>query len=63
MASIIQYALTNTSVSRPISIGYVDFESTMNKAFADIRNGSPAPARLKQANSELDRALIKYRNR
>jgi multiple sugar transport system substrate-binding protein len=63
MASIIQYALTNTSVSRPVSIGYVDFESTMNKAFADIRNGSSAPARLKQANSELDRALIKYRNR
>jgi multiple sugar transport system substrate-binding protein len=63
MAAIIKYALANTSVSRPMSIGYVDFESMMNKAFADIRNGSPAADRLKQAGSELDRALIKYRNR
>jgi multiple sugar transport system substrate-binding protein len=63
IAKIIQYALANTSVSRPVSIGYVDFESVMNKAFADIRNGSPAAARLQQAGSELDRALVKYRNR
>jgi hypothetical protein len=33
----------------------------MNKAFADIRNGTAAPARLQQATGELNRALAKYR--
>jgi multiple sugar transport system substrate-binding protein len=61
IADIIQYALANTSVSRPVSVGYVDFESVMNKAFADIRNGSDAAARLNQATGELDRTLSKYR--
>ncbi len=61
IADIIAYAIPNTSVSRPITAGYVEFESVMNKAFADIRNGTAAPARLAQANQELDRALTKYR--
>jgi multiple sugar transport system substrate-binding protein len=61
IADIIRYSLANTSVSRPVSVGYVEFESVMNKAFADIRNGTAAPARLQQATGELDRALAKYR--
>jgi multiple sugar transport system substrate-binding protein len=61
IADIIRYALANTSVSRPVSVGYVDFESVMNKAFADIRNGTDASTRLQQATGELDRALAKYR--
>jgi multiple sugar transport system substrate-binding protein len=61
IAGIVRYALANTSVSRPISVGYVDFESAMNKAFADIRNGTDAAARLQQATGELNRALAKYR--
>jgi multiple sugar transport system substrate-binding protein len=61
IADIVQYALATTSVSRPASVGYVDFESVMNKAFADIRNGSDATTRLNQAAGELDRALSKYR--
>jgi multiple sugar transport system substrate-binding protein len=60
IAEIIRYALASTSVSRPISVGYVDFESVMNKAFADIRNGTDPSARLQQASGELDRALAKY---
>jgi multiple sugar transport system substrate-binding protein len=61
IADIVQYAIANTSVSRPISVGYVDFESVLNKAFADIRNGTDAPTRLAQANQELERVLTKYR--
>jgi multiple sugar transport system substrate-binding protein len=61
IADIIRYSLANTSVSRPVSVGYVDFESVMNKAFADIRNGTDPAARLQQATGELDRALAKYR--
>ena len=61
IAEIIRYSLANTAVSRPITVGFVEFESVMNKAFADIRNGAAAPARLQQAAGELDRALTKYR--
>jgi multiple sugar transport system substrate-binding protein len=60
IADLIRYALANTSVSRPVSVGYVDFESVMNKAFADIRNGTDPAARLQQATGELTRALAKY---
>jgi multiple sugar transport system substrate-binding protein len=60
IADIIRYALANTSVSRPVSVGYVDFESVMNKAFADIRNGTDPSARLQQATGELSRTLAKY---
>jgi multiple sugar transport system substrate-binding protein len=61
IAAIVQQALASSSVSRPISVGYVDFESVMNKAFADIRNGTDATTRLQQASTELDRTLTKYR--
>jgi multiple sugar transport system substrate-binding protein len=61
IAGIVEYSVANTGVSRPISTGYVDFESVLNKAFADIRNGTDARTRLTQANAELDRTLAKYR--
>jgi multiple sugar transport system substrate-binding protein len=61
IADIIEYSLANTAVSRPVSVGYVDFESVINKAFADIRNGAEPAARLTQATGEIDRALAKYR--
>lgn len=61
IADIIEYSLANTAVSRPVSAGYVDFESVINKAFADVRNGAEPAARLTQANGEIDRALAKYR--
>jgi multiple sugar transport system substrate-binding protein len=47
-------------VSRPTTAGFVDFETTMNKAFADIRNGAAAKDRLEQASQELERTLKKY---
>ena len=61
IADIIEHAIASTSVSRPVSVGFVDFESVVNKAFADIRNGAEPAARLNQANGEIDRALAKYR--
>jgi multiple sugar transport system substrate-binding protein len=61
IGDIVEYAIANTSVSRPVTTGYVDFESVMNKAFADIRNGTEASTRLTQAGQELDRTLAKYR--
>jgi multiple sugar transport system substrate-binding protein len=61
VADIVQNELANNAVARPTSVGYVDFESVMNKAFADIRNGSDPSARLQQATGELNRVFDKYK--
>jgi multiple sugar transport system substrate-binding protein len=50
---IMTYELADTAVSRPRSIGYVAFETVMNKAFSDIRNGSDCEGTLKQAQQQL----------
>jgi multiple sugar transport system substrate-binding protein len=60
IAALIQDALGHSSVSRPKTVGYVEFESVMNKAFADIRNGTDPQTRLKDASAELDRDFKKY---
>ena len=51
------YELADTAVSRPRSIGYVPFETVMNKAFSDIRNGADVEATLKQAQQQLTSQL------
>ena len=61
LAAIVKNELAKNAVARPTSVGYVDFETIMNKAFADIRNGSDPAARLKQATGELTRAFAKYK--
>jgi len=61
-SDIIRYELGNTTIHRPRSIGYVDFEEVMNRAFSDIRNGAQAGPRLEQASGELTGAFAKYRS-
>ncbi|WP_187976640.1 sugar ABC transporter substrate-binding protein [Mycetocola sp. JXN-3] len=61
VADLITEEIKNTAVPRPVSVGYVQFESMMNKAFADIRNGSPVEARLKDAQSQIEAAWKKLR--
>ena len=50
---IITYELQNTAVGRPRTVGYVAFETVMNKAFSDIRNGAEAKATLDDAQGQL----------
>jgi multiple sugar transport system substrate-binding protein len=61
LTEIIRHELASNAVARPTSVGFVDFEAVMNKAFADIRNGAEPAARLQQATEELDRVLAKYK--
>ena len=42
-------------------MGYVAFETVMNKAFSDIRNGAEAKAALEDAQSQLQRQLARIR--
>ena len=56
VADLITYEIDNTAVARPVSVGYVQFESLINKAFADIRNGSDVSDRLAQAQEQIEDA-------
>jgi multiple sugar transport system substrate-binding protein len=60
MATVVKGELAKNAVPRPTTTGYVDFETVMNKAFADIRNGSNPSQRLKSATDELNSVLKKY---
>jgi multiple sugar transport system substrate-binding protein len=60
IAGLIELELRESAVSRPTTAAYVDFETIMNKAFADIRNGQDPKQRLDSASQELDSALGKY---
>lgn len=61
VVDIINYELKNTAVGRPRTIGFVAFETIMNKAFADIRNGSDAAETLKAADKQIDRQLSRLK--
>jgi multiple sugar transport system substrate-binding protein len=62
LADLVDYALANTSVSRPKTTGYVDFETIMNSTLSDIRNGADPGDRLSSASDEIERALAKFRS-
>ncbi|WP_229405340.1 MULTISPECIES: extracellular solute-binding protein [Micromonospora] len=49
------------AVRRPSSVGYVDFETIVNKAFADIRNGGDPAQILATAQDALARQLSQYK--
>jgi multiple sugar transport system substrate-binding protein len=61
LATIVQNELAHNAVARPTTVGYVDFETEMNKAFADIRNGTDPAQRLRQAADALNRIFDKYK--
>ena len=42
---------------RPRTIGYVAFETVMNKAFSDIRNGNDVADTLNSAERQLSSAF------
>ena len=56
---IITYETQNTAVGRPRTVGFVTFETVMNKAFSDIRNGAESKAALDDAQSQLERQLAR----
>jgi multiple sugar transport system substrate-binding protein len=57
LKKIMTYELANTPVPRPRSIGFVAFETVMNKAFSDLRNGADVEATLQQAQQQLESQL------
>ncbi len=61
VADLITHEIDETAVARPVSVGYVQFESLINKAFGDIRNGAPVADRLAQAQSQIEDAWSSLR--
>ena len=56
-ASILDYELSHTAVSRPRTIGYVVFEQIMNRTFSDVRNGADPKEDLTRAQDQLQVAF------
>ncbi|MBU2667316.1 sugar ABC transporter substrate-binding protein [Actinoplanes bogorensis] len=59
-AKIIDFETSNTAVNRVPTIGYIEFETILNQAFADIRNGADAKTALDSASAQLTTAWKKY---
>jgi ABC-type glycerol-3-phosphate transport system substrate-binding protein len=60
-AAIIDYETSKTAVNRVSTIGYIEFETIMNQAFADVRNGADPKTTLDKASSQLTTAWQKYK--
>jgi ABC-type glycerol-3-phosphate transport system substrate-binding protein len=60
LGTLISYEIAKTSVHRPASVGYIDFETIMNRAFSDIRNGKNVVSTLNRAQRELKDAFSRY---
>lgn len=56
---LVEYELANTAVGRPRSVGYIQFEEIMTRAFEDIRNGLDPRETLNGAQTELSEALAR----
>lgn len=56
VADLVKYESAKSALPRPVSVGYIQFEEVLGKAFADIRNGADAPQRLEEATAQLNDA-------
>lgn len=59
--TIIDFETQNTAVPRVGTVGYVEFEEIVGRAFSDVKNGAAPSTALKTATSELEAAWAKYR--
>ncbi|PST20795.1 hypothetical protein C7U60_15415 [Mesorhizobium plurifarium] len=55
--TLIQYETNNTAIRRPRSLGYLQLEELVTRAWSDIRNGSDAVQTFTQLQSELERSF------
>ncbi|TDF93278.1 ABC transporter substrate-binding protein [Paenibacillus piri] len=57
---IATYEAQNTAVSRPLTPGFLDWETLYNKAYEDIKNGTDPKKALDDVAAQMDRQLKKY---
>jgi multiple sugar transport system substrate-binding protein len=61
ITEILSHEMKETVVLRPRSVGYVAYETAMQRAFSDIRNGADAATVLKEAQDQLTAAFARIR--
>ncbi len=61
VADLIQHEITETARSRPVTIGWVQFEEVLGNALEDIRNGQDVVTTLESAEDELRSILERLR--
>lgn len=54
---LIRYELANTAVRRPRTLGYLQLEELVSRAWGDIRNGGDAQATFTGLQGELERSF------
>ncbi|RCK68821.1 sugar ABC transporter substrate-binding protein [Desertihabitans brevis] len=59
-AEVIAHETANTSVPRVSTVGYIEFEEILGRAFSDIANGSDPQGALQGAQQELVNAWQQY---
>ncbi len=59
-ATIIAHETANTAVNRVPTVGFIEFESLLGQALADIRNGQQARPALTNASEQIATAWKKY---
>jgi len=57
VADLINYEARNTAVLRPITVGYIQYETILGAALEDIRNGLDVESTLKNAEAEMSAAF------
>ncbi|TIP10555.1 ABC transporter substrate-binding protein [Mesorhizobium sp.] len=55
--TLMQYELANTAIRRPRTLGYLQLEEFVTRAWSDIRNGNDSAQTLSQLQSELERSF------
>ncbi|WP_189522656.1 MULTISPECIES: extracellular solute-binding protein [unclassified Mesorhizobium] len=55
--TLIRYELANTAIRRPRTLGYLQLEELVTRAWSDIRNGSDAAQTFPQLQRELERSF------
>ncbi|WP_428770751.1 extracellular solute-binding protein [Treponema sp. HNW] len=59
--TLINYECQNTAIPRPLTPGYLEYESLLTNAFEDIRNGGDVKSILENAEVAVERMLNKYK--
>ncbi|CDX37117.1 Family 1 extracellular solute-binding protein (modular protein) [Mesorhizobium sp. ORS 3359] len=55
--ALMQFELANTAIRRPRTLGYLQLEELVTRAWSDIRNGNGAAETFAQLQSELERSF------
>ena len=61
MGELMGHELAETARIRPRTVGWIQYESILNRAIEDIRNGAPVAEALQGASEEIDAAWNRLR--